>query len=367
MKIGIDICQVVYKGTGVARYTERLIEGLLKYDTKNQYVFFFSSLRQKLDKKLEDAIKKKFILKKYIFPQTLLNLFWNKLHIFPINYFVGNVDLFLTSDWTEPPSYSKKITVVHDLVFLKFPETLDKKIVNVQKRRLNWVKKESHLIITDSFATKNDIIKLLKIPEKRIEVIYPAVEIIYPSAEEIKKTLKKYQIKTPFILTVGKIEPRKNLQRLINAFIKIDIKNINLIVVGPKGWGIDNYQLPIINRQNIKFLGFIPDKDLYSLYAATIFFIYPSIYEGFGYPIVEAMKLGCPVITSNTSSLQEIAKNYGLLINPYSEDEISKAILTLYKNNHLRNQLKEKSKKRGKDFSLEKFAHKIIKVFEKFA
>ena len=366
MKIGIDISQVVYKGTGISRYTEKLIEAILKYDKNNQYVFFFSSLRQKLDKNLEDAIKKKFILKKYLFPPTLLDLLWNKLHLFPINYLTGGLDLFLTSDWTEPPSYSKKITVIHDLVFLKFPETLDKKIVDVQKRRVKWIKKESSLIIADSFATKNDIIKLLKIPKKKIEVIYPAVEIINPPNIEIKKTLKKYQIKSPFILTVGKIEPRKNLQRLINAFIKINLRNIDLIIVGQKGWGILNYQLSITNYQNIKFLGFIPDRDLYSLYASAMFFIYPSIYEGFGYPVVEAMKLGCPVITSKTSSLQEIANSYGILVNPYSEEEIGKAIITLYKNTHLRKQLKEKSKKRGKEFSLERFAHNIIKVFENF-
>lgn len=375
MKIAIDISQIVYQGTGVARYTKGLIEALLKYDKKNLYLFFFSSLRQKLDKNIETKICKKFLLKKHFLPPTLLDFFWNKLHIFPIDNFIGENDLVLTSDWTEPPSQSKKITVVHDLVYLKFPETFDKKIVNVQKRRLKWVKKESSLIIADSFSTKNDIMELLKVPENKIEVIYPAVEISNPTLPEIKKIINKYQIRRPFILTVGKIEPRKNLQRLINAFKKTNIKNIDLFIVGPKGWNSSNYKLftrrslgedgQITNCNNIKFLGFIPDQDLFCLYKEALFFIYPSIYEGFGYPLVEAMEVGCPVTTSNTSSLKEIAEGYGLLFNPYSEDNIADTIITMYRNENLRKQLKEKGKKRSRDFSQKKFAHDLMEAFEK--
>lgn len=367
MRIAIDISQIVYQGTGVAKYTKGLIEALLKYDKKNRYVFFFSSLRQKLDINVETKICQKFLLKKYFLPPTLLDFLWNKLHIFPIDNFIGENDLVLTSDWTEPPSQSKKITVVHDLIYLKFPETLDKKIVNVQKRRLVWVKKESSLIISDSFATKNDIVELLKVPEDKIKVIYPAVEISNPTLPEIKKTINKYQIKRPFILTVGKIEPRKNIKRLINAFMKAKIKDIDLLIVGPKGWSIENRPLAIDYQQynNIKFLGFIPDKDLSCLYKTALFFIYPSIYEGFGYPVIEAMKMGCASATSNTSSLKEIADGFALLFNPYSEDDITNTIVTMYRNENLRKQLKEKGKKRSRDFSQKKFAHDLMRAFEK--
>jgi glycosyltransferase involved in cell wall biosynthesis len=368
MKIAIDISQIVYPGTGVGRYIKELIEALLKYDKRNDYIFFFSSLRQKLDKNIEAKILQKFILKEYFLPSTFLDFLWNRLHIFSIDNFVGQNDLVLTSDWTEPPSISKKITVVHDLVYLKFPKTLDGRIVNVQKRRLAWVKKESNLIIADSFATKNDMVKFLKVSDDKIEVIYPAVEIINPNDVEIKKTLKKYQIEKPFILTVGKIEPRKNLKRLINAFIKTKLTDIDLIIVGAKGWDktIEQYNNLAMKNNNIRFLGFIPDIELYSLYKSALFFIYPSIYEGFGYPVVEAMKIGCPVITSNTSSLREIAENYGLLFNPYSEEDIVNTVTTLYKNGSLRQQLKEKGKKRSKDFSQQKFAKDLMMVFEKF-
>jgi len=379
MKIAIDISQIAHHGSGVARYTYGLIRSLLKYDRKNQYVFFFSSLRQKIPQGIKQEIKEKHILKEFFLPTTLLEILWNKLHIIPIENFIGAVDIFISSDWVEPPAkMAKKITVIHDLIALKYPKeshpltefslkkfNISANIVDVQKRRLNWMKKESGLIIADSYATKKDILTFLKIPETKIEVVYPSVEITIPNKNQIKKTMKKYQIKRPFILTVGKIEPRKNLSRLINAFLKVKLNDIDLIIVGPQGWNVSNYELRITNYRNIKFLGFIPDEDLYSLYKSAMFFIYPSIYEGFGYPVVEAMKMDCPVATSNTSSLKEVADSCCLLFNPYSEEDIANKILLMYQNKKLRLQLKEKGKKRSEFFSPQKFANNLIKIFEK--
>lgn len=354
MKIGIDISQIVYPGTGVGRYTKNLINSILKYDSVNNYVFFFSSLRQRIDIKIKNAIKKKHQLKEYPMPPTFLELLFNRFHKIPIEKFIGPVDIFISSDWTQPVATAKKITIVHDLVYLKYPETLTKSIVAVQTRRMRWVKKEIDLIFADSESTKQDLIDLLKIPENKIKVIYPAVQIpsIYP--------ITPISQKRPFILSVGKLEPRKNIPRLISAFQKANLKDVDLLIIGHKGW--NNQQSVISNQQsvpNIKFLGFVNDQMLYTLYSKALFFIYPSLYEGFGYPIVEAMSLGCPVTTSNTSSLAEIGKNTALLFNPESEDEIKSAILKLYEDKELRNKLSVAGKKRAKDFSLEKFAESV--------
>lgn len=373
MKIAIDISQVVYEGSGVARYTQSLIEAVLKYDQKNAYTFFFSSLRRKLDYSLSKKITEKHILKRYYLPPTFLDILWNQLHLFSIDNFIGKNDLLVTSDWTESPSKAKKITVVHDLVYLKFPETLHKKIIDVQKRKLRWVKKESKLIIADSYNTKQDLIELLKIPRDKIEVVYPPVSVISQTKGKIIKTLKKYNLNRPFILTVGKIEPRKNIGRLISAFLKTKCRNIDLIIVGAKGWETDYYQSclhrqAIVNNQqvkNIRFLGFIPDPELYSLYQSALFFVLPSIYEGFGLPVIEAMKLGCPVAASNTSSLKEIAENYAFLFNPYNEDEIAKTLIKLIEDKELRNMFKEKGLIQGAKFSPEKFADNLLRVFKK--
>lgn len=371
MKIAIDISQIVYEGSGVARYTHNLVEALLKYDQKNDYVFFFSSLRSKLNHQIETAINSKHELKKYRMPPTLLDLLWNKLHILPIDNFVGDVDLIITSDWTEPPAKTKKITIVHDLVYLRYPKTLSPKIVSVQKRRLNWVTRESELIIADSQNTKNDLITLLKIPQEKINVIYPTVshprDDNFLTPKEHKEILNKYRLTRPFILTVGKIEPRKNIGRLIEAFLKSQLKDIDLIIVGTKGWSADYYQTGLHRRalvdkqhaKNIRFLGFISDKELYALYQSAQFFIMPSIYEGFGYPVVEAMSFNCPVATSNTSSLKEIAEGFALLFNPYDEHDIAKTLIKLAGDKELRHRLAEKAFIHAQNFSSEKFMHNL--------
>lgn len=367
MKIAIDISQIVYKGSGVSRYTRNLIEALLTADKKNQYIFFFSSLRQKLNHAIEKKINVSHVIKKYPFPPTLLDFLWNRLHVFPIDKLVGKTDLVFTSDWTEPPSCAKKITVIHDLVFLKFPETLPQKIIDVQKRRLHWVKKESELIIADSQSTKADLINLQNIPPEKIEVVYPAINTIIPKEDAMQHTLKKYNLKKPFILTVGKLEPRKNLSRLLQAFSNTDLIDLDLVIVGQKGWG-DNDERSMIKEKNanqIQFLGFIPDHDLYSLYKSALFFVYPSLYEGFGYPVVEAMNLGCPVATSNTSSLKEIGQDATLLFNPYNKEEISRSLVNLSRNQHLREGLKEKGLRRSLHFSQRRFAKNLLQVYEK--
>ena len=181
MKIGIDISQIVYEGTGVAEYTRRLVEQLLRVDNKNEYVLFFSNHRVKMtnDKcQMTNQINNsKFQIKSFRIPIAFLEFMWNRLHIFPIEWLIGKVDVFFTSDWVEPPTIrAKKITTVHDLSVLKVPETFDQKIVEVHKRKLQWVVKESAKILCDSYATRQDIMKLLGVEESRLTVVYPGID-----------------------------------------------------------------------------------------------------------------------------------------------------------------------------------------------
>ncbi|QQG44791.1 MAG: glycosyltransferase family 4 protein [Candidatus Roizmanbacteria bacterium] len=361
MKIGIDISQTAYPGSGVARYTHTLISFLLKYDSNNEYVLFFSSLRGDILDDLKKMINERqnVVLKRFYLPPTILNILWNNLHIAPIEWFIGKVDILITSDWLEPPSITaKKITTIHDLVIYKFPETSSPSIVKTQKRRLNWVKKESELIMCDSEATKKDVEKILKINSQKLKVIYPAVEVKKPSSEDLERVKKKYKLVHPFILTVGKLEPRKNIAKLVEAFQKTGINNTDLIIAGAKGWGDNDFKI----SDNVKFLGFVPDKDLYALYSLAEFFIYPSLYEGFGYPVVEAMSLSCPVAVSNNSSLAEITQDNGLLFNPNSVEDIAKSILQYHDNEELRDKMKERGLERAKKFSPEKFTEKLLEV-----
>lgn len=369
MKIGIDISQIVYEGTGVSRFTRGLTQAILDYDEENEWLFFFSALRRNLDVHLEERIVKNgHKLIKWLIPPTLLSFLWNDLHEFSKSYMLhvtglNDLDWFITSDWTEPPLPVNKTTVAHDLVYLRYPETVDLKILTTQNRRLHWVKNESKIIFADSLATKQDLADLLHLDSKKIHVNYPGVEVKKPSKDKINLTLKKYNLTKPFILTVGKIEPRKNLARLIEAMKQLNNETIDLIIVGPQGWQTNNQQSTINNRRsNIKFLGLISDEELYGLYSACLFFIFPSIWEGFGYPVIEAMKLGAPVATSNTSSLFEIAEDAALLFNPSNVNEIYQCIDTLIHDKNLRDELSKKGIERSKIFTWENYYNRLIKT-----
>ncbi len=176
MRIGIDISQISYQGTGVAHYTRSLVENLLKVDKSNEYILFFSSLRRKVPVLAVSIGRQNFKIKTFKFPPVFLDLFWNKLHILPIEWLIGDVDVFITSDWTEPPTLrAKKATILYDLIVYKYPNETDGEIVEVQKRKLKWVKKESRMIFCISNATKKDAIEILGIEEKRLHILRPGI------------------------------------------------------------------------------------------------------------------------------------------------------------------------------------------------
>ena len=192
MKIGIDISQLAFQGTGVANYLGSLVQYLVDLDNENEYVFFYSSLRKELGFKIQDLGKRPNItIKKFRIPPTILDIIWNKLHILPIESLIGDVDIFVTSDWTEPPTKkAKKVTILYDLMVYKYPEEshhqtkinplkliISPNIVEVQKRKLKWVKKESQRILCISESTKKDAEEILGIDKNKLSVVYPGFSL----------------------------------------------------------------------------------------------------------------------------------------------------------------------------------------------
>jgi len=191
MKIGIDISQLAYPETGVANYLQNLVQNLIEIDKENQYVLFYSSLRKEFSipnsKFLNKSQYSNVKIRKFRIPPTLLDILWNRLHILPIENFIGPVDVFITSDWTEPPARkAKKATILYDLMIYKYPEEshhqteynplkliISPNIVEVQKRKLWWVKRESQRVFCISEATKKDAEEILGISQNKLAVIYP--------------------------------------------------------------------------------------------------------------------------------------------------------------------------------------------------
>lgn len=176
MRIGIDVSQLAYKNTGVANYLWNLVRTLVKENKDIQFVLFFSSMRGGIKYQVLSSKYKNVELKKFRLPPTFLDFLWNKMHVMPIENFIGQVDLFITSDWTEPPTKkAKKATIIYDLIVYKHPEETDKKIVQTQKRKLKWVKKESDIVFCISESTKNDASRILDIPPNKLKVVYPGI------------------------------------------------------------------------------------------------------------------------------------------------------------------------------------------------
>lgn len=361
MRIGIDISQIVYEGTGVARFTRGLTETICKKGKKHEWVFFFSGLRQKLDPEVQKLIESSGnTLVAKSFSPTMLSFLWNTLHLLPVTVFTGKLDWFITSDWTEPPANAKKATVVHDLTVFRYPETVDGKILSTQKKRLARVARGTDVIFADSDATKKDVEMYLKVSAKKVHTVYPGVTTAPFKRINLQKILKKYKIKKDFILAVGKLEPRKNLGLLIEAFSQLEVNNLELLIVGQDGWGEKQE-----DHKDVRFLGYVEDEDLTALYHSCLFFVYPSLWEGFGYPVVEAMKEGAAVATSETSSLGEIAKGVGQLFDPSNVTDIKRSLKMLIENEDLRRSLSKKSITKAKEFTWDNYYNKMIKILEK--
>lgn len=177
MRIGIDISQTAHERTGVANYVIELVEHLAAIDKQNEYILFFSSLRKNPPQKIWTLAHTHthITLKHFRFPPTLLDTLWNTLHVLPIEVLIGNIDVFISSDWVQPPTKAKSVTILYDLIVYKYPDETDAKIVATQKKRLEWVKKECDKILCISESTKKDAINILGVEENRLVVVYPGV------------------------------------------------------------------------------------------------------------------------------------------------------------------------------------------------
>ena len=178
MRIGIDISQIVHEGTGVSTYVRNLVKAILEKDHHNEYVLFGASLRKLslINTYFQEihALHPRVRLVIVPIPPTLLEFIWNTLHIVPVEWFTGPIDVFWSSDWTQPPlRVAKGVTTIHDVSFLRFPETFAKNIIDVQKRRLARVKQECNVVFCDSEATKKDVMNLLGVAQNKLQVVYP--------------------------------------------------------------------------------------------------------------------------------------------------------------------------------------------------
>lgn len=356
MKIGLDVSQMVYHGHGVGRYSLELTRALL---LRNQfdYVCYAGALRRRGELLMRSHNKpwSKATWRLPLIPPRLANLLFNYTSV-PIESFTGPLDLFHASDWTQPASRCPAVTTVHDLVFRLYPETVNHRVLAAQTKRLDRVVKHNAFVIADSLSTKRDLEKLYHIDAKQITVIYPGISERFTQAKksEIDQVKTKYNLPDQYILTLGTKEPRKNLTRLLKAVQNLDLP---LVITGRRGWGEG---LPANTR--VFETGYIDDADLPALYSGASVFAYPSLYEGFGFPVLEAMACGVPVVTSNVSSLPEVAGSAGILVDPNSTESIKNGVHTARKN---RTKLVNLGLKQAGKFTWDKCAEAVEQVYQR--
>lgn len=372
MRIGIDARSLRVKG-GAQKYTYGLISALLKIDSDNEYYLFYDT-QDFIDIKAKNLINiaiKPFFKKKCL-TEILRRSYWTQIKL-PKVLKRYKIDV-LHSPKFELPYFCpcKSVVTVLDLVFKVFPESL------CFSDRLWWkmfaflAAKSASSIISISESTKNDLINFYHADKNRVTVTYLATPTNYAPVNELSKIMEikaKYKLITPFVLYTGTIQPRKNLDSLVNAFNNLKINGLKhkLVIVGKRGWKYRSL-FDLINKLNLKkeiiFTDYAAEKDLPYLYSLADLFVYPSFYEGFGLPVLEAMACGVPIITSATSSLPEVTGKSAILIDPKNINDLASAISKVLNNADLREKMITRGLEQAKRFSWEKCAKKTLNIYK---
>ncbi|MDD2496846.1 MAG: glycosyltransferase family 1 protein [Desulfitobacteriaceae bacterium] len=368
MKVGIDSRAAIwYRGTGMGTYTYQLIRNIYLIDKKNEYHFFLPHESFQGTDPLTSGVFQSISQSKDAFWETVIAA--ETINPEGMNVFhVPQNGIGLPPEKTCPT-----VVTVHDLIPYVLEETVGPGYLKIFQREMPRILDETDHIITVSEHSKKDLQEIMHVPEERITVIYEAPESTYkPIKRDVAKARikNKYGIGENFILYIGGFSPRKNLRGLINAYHKIykDIKmNCKLVILGKHSrdyHGLVDLVERLDLQERVLFPGFIPVQDLPFFYNAAELFVYPSFYEGFGLPPIEALACGTPTITSNVSSLPEVVDGAAILINPRDILALATAMHRVLTEPELAQELKKKGPKRASEFSWTKTAGQTIKVYQ---
>lgn len=363
MRIGINARYLQRQITGIERYILELIQHLEKIDTKSEYVLFFNK-HKNLPKLLHNRN-----VTYYVSPRSSKTRFWRILweqFFLAFELKKNNIDVFHGPAFVLPLiKPCKYVVTVHDLSHITHPQGytfLNRLYLHLFMRRSL---KLADVVIADSYATKNDLLKFFSLPQEKIRVIYLGYT---PPLQTVSKP-KYFTMRDPFILCVGSLIPRKNIERCIDAYHQLHKKGLKhkLVIIGKMGW---LYQ-PILEKiaalklkKDVLLQDYVEEHDLGYFYKNAEVLLFPSLYEGFGLPILEAMSSGCPVITSNISSMPEVAGAAALYVNPVNTSEIVQALEQIMHDKNLRETLINKGYEQVKKFSWQKTAEETLKVYK---
>jgi glycosyltransferase involved in cell wall biosynthesis len=371
MRIGINAVPLARVQAGVARFIRCVIEELREIDSENYY-YLYSDRDFKLPWE-SDRWRKRISSPLPLLPGTLwlqcvgrqmilrdrLDLFWGTVDLLPLGL---------------PPAMAKVLTM-HDLTWSLHPEIVDLFGRCMFRLFLGRSVRQADMIFADSQSTARDLLRVFQVPDSKVEVIHLGVGPAYKPQDPraaAEHVANKYGVSKDYVLSVGTVAPHKNLITLVEAMRVLRERgklSFQLLVVGAKGWMSSRLHKAVrrsgLSDEGIRFLGFVPEEDLPMLYSGCCSFVFPSLYEGFGLPLVEAMACGVPIVASNTSSIPEVVGDAALLVPPTRPEAFADAVLRVRSDKDLRRTMIEKGLRRAACFRWDKAARQLLECMRK--
>ena len=366
MRIAIDARKL--RDYGIGTYVRNLLRELARIDTTTEY----SVLCAPQDCSVVRAMGGNF----HPVEETARGYSIGEQFAVPLDLRRERVSLFHEPHYVLPPlTPCRSVVTIHDCIHLRFPQYLPNRLAYAYARASLWTATHrAARVITVSETSKRDILSYFRVPESRVEVIYNAIDERFwqqPTADDMERVRQRYQLNAPFVLYTGNIKPHKNLERLIEAFNMLrqvpDLKDVQLLIIGDEiskyaslRRCVHRYKL----HKHVRFFGFVTDQTLAALYRLADVFVFPSLYEGFGLPPLEAMASGTPVIASNASSLPEVVGNAALMVDPYDPAAIADAMRRVLTDGALRADLRAKGFDRARSFSWERSIRRVREIYD---
>ena len=374
VNIGIDYTAALKQSGGIGRYTRGLITTLAQLDRQNRYLLMHTP-DSPLDGLRVFESCPNFGHRSYPLPERWMTIGWHRAYLpVPVELFTGPVDLFHSPNFILPPvRRAKTLLTVHDLSFIRHPQGAVDKLRRWLEQVVPRSLERADHVLADSASTKQDLIELFNIPAADITVVGAGVEPRFrpiTDAIELERVAAKYRLPPKLILSLGTLEPRKNFTGLIKAFSQSPVRETHhLVIAGGKGWLYDDIfaeaaASPVTDR--IHLIGFVADEDLPTLYSLADVFAYPSHYEGFGIPVIEAMACGTPVVCADNSCLPEVAGSSAVQIPATDIEALDGALHRLTTDQTLRSHAITEGFVQAQKFNWPAAAQRLLTVYRRF-